>query len=240
MLEQSFGERIVLAHPVNITPPLDFQIIVNPETFKERDIQFPYHCSINLRNLPTMDSPFSISTNTPSRSTSSSRPNSANKNTRASNSKSKSSSYTPLKQDQQARNKEPDDDNYDDESSDEDLTGASYDLFGNESYISVQIRREAVAVLDNPELLMMHAAARNDSIPSTRLYFLQRLSGRPETPAQEKKAAEDRLAQLKKLAKKRDLADAETSSGSTSKGEATKSDKQIKMYAWESELALHL
>ncbi|TGO74369.1 hypothetical protein BELL_0288g00070 [Botrytis elliptica] len=170
-----------------------------------------------------MDSPFSISANTPSRSTSSSRPNSANKNTRASNSKSKSSTYTLLKQDQQARNKEPDDDNYDDESSDEDLTGASYDLFGNESYISVQIRREAVAVLDNPELLMMHAAARNDSIPSTRLYFLQRLSGRPETPAQEKEAAEYRLAQLKKLAKKRDLADAQTSSGSTSKGEATAS-----------------
>ncbi|KAF7908561.1 uncharacterized protein EAF01_004316 [Botrytis porri] len=164
-----------------------------------------------------MDSPFSISTNTPSRSTSSTRPNSANKNNRASNPKSKSSSYTLLKQDQQARNKEPDDDNYDDESSDDDLTGASYDLFGNESYISVQIRREAVAVLDNPELLMMHAAARNDSIPSTRLYFLQRLSGRPETPAQEKEAAEHRLAQLKKLAKKRDLA--ETSSGSTSKGQ---------------------
>ncbi|KAK6599592.1 hypothetical protein ACHAO1_001653 [Botrytis cinerea] len=171
-----------------------------------------------------MDSPFSLSTNTPSRSTSTSRPNSANKNTRTSGSKAKSSSYTLLKQDQQARNKEPDDDNYDEDSSDEDLTGASYDLFGNESYISVQIRREAVAVLDNPELLMMHAAARNDSIPSTRLYFLQRLSGRPETPAQEKDAAEHRLAQLKKLAKKRDLADAEKSSGSISKGEAAASE----------------
>lgn len=82
-----------------------------------------------------MDSPFSISTNTPSRSTSTSRPSSANKNTRASNSKFKSSSYTLLKQDQQARNKEPDDDNYDGESSDEDLTGASYDLYVNFTFL---------------------------------------------------------------------------------------------------------
>lgn len=68
------------------------------------------------------------------------------------------------------------------------------------------------------------------SIPSTRLYFLQRLSGRPETPAQEKDAAEHRLAQLKKLAKKRDLADAEKSSGSISKGEAAASETLDQRY----------
>ncbi|KAF7870506.1 hypothetical protein EAF04_004250 [Stromatinia cepivora] len=166
--------------------------------------------------------------NTPSRPTSSSRPNSNKKTSRtsASASSSKPSSFTRLKQDQQARNKEPDDVDYEESSSDDELTGKSYDLFGNESYTSVIIRREAVAVLDNPELLMMHAQARNDSIPQTRLHFLQLLSGRPPTPAQENEAAERRLAQLKKLAKKRELADAgmiEKDPGSSSRGGAAAS-----------------
>jgi hypothetical protein len=39
------------------------------------------------------------------------------------------------------------------------LTRSSY---GNEPYETVQKRREAAVVLDNPELLMMHAQARFD------------------------------------------------------------------------------
>ncbi|KAI9640082.1 hypothetical protein NHQ30_011484 [Ciborinia camelliae] len=164
----------------------------------------------------------SSANNIPSRFTSSSRPNSNNSKNRNSRApSSKPSTSTRLKQDQQARNKEPEEVNYQGESSDEELTGQSYDLFGNESYINVLMRREAVAVLDNPELLMMHAQARNDSIPSTRLHFLNRLSGDPPTSAQEIEARELRLAQLKKLAKKSELADAgmvETGSSSRTVG----------------------
>lgn len=167
--------------------------------------------------------------NTPSRPTPSSRPNSNKKSTwaSASASSSKTSSFARLKQDQQARNKDPDDIDYEESPSDDELSGRSYDVFGNESYTNVIIRREAVAVLDSPELLMMHAQARNDSIPQTRLHFIQLLSGQPPTPAQEKDAAERRLAQLKKLAKKRELADAgmiEKDPGSSSRsGAATAS-----------------
>jgi hypothetical protein len=39
------------------------------------------------------------------------------------------------------------------------LTRSSY---GNDTYEQVQKRREAAIVLDNPELLMMHAQARFD------------------------------------------------------------------------------
>ncbi|QSZ36516.1 hypothetical protein DSL72_006396 [Monilinia vaccinii-corymbosi] len=135
---------------------------------------------------------------------------------------SKTSNLTRLNQDRQARNKEPDDDDDDDEngSSDEGIRRGNYDLFGNESYASVITRREAIAVLDNPELLMMHAQARNDSIPSTRLHFLKLLSGKPLTEAQEFEASERRLAQLKRLAKKRELVEAgmvEADAGSSSR-----------------------
>lgn len=34
--------------------------------------------------------------------------------------------------------------------------------YGNDSYEAVTARREAAIVLDSPELLMMHAAGRND------------------------------------------------------------------------------
>ena len=37
--------------------------------------------------------------------------------------------------------------------------------YGNDSYEQVQQRREAAIVLDSPELLMMHAQARNDVGP---------------------------------------------------------------------------
>ncbi|KAB8294877.1 hypothetical protein EYC80_006838 [Monilinia laxa] len=143
-----------------------------------------------------------------------------NKLSRAPGSSYKNTNLMPLKQDQQARNKEPDDMDYENESSDEELGRQSYDLFGNESYASVLIRREAVAVLDNPELLMMHAQSRNDSIPSTRLHFLKLLSGRIPNESQKIEASERRLAQLKQRAKKRELADAgmvEMDAGSSSR-----------------------
>jgi hypothetical protein len=36
------------------------------------------------------------------------------------------------------------------------------DRYGHESYEAVLARREAAVILDNPELLMMHAQARNE------------------------------------------------------------------------------
>jgi hypothetical protein len=43
--------------------------------------------------------------------------------------------------------------------------------YGNESYTTLVTRREAVYVLDNPELLMMHAQARNDVCGRPFSYF---------------------------------------------------------------------
>lgn len=78
-------------------------------------------------------------------------------------------------QDAQARNKDP----YASDSSESayEGTGKKYDSYGNETYEQVQQRREAAIVLDSPELLMMHAQARNDSIPGTRHYFTKMLCG---------------------------------------------------------------
>jgi hypothetical protein len=106
--------------------------------------------------------------------------------------------FTRIQQDRQARNKEPNADTFDDDSSDDGGRFGEYDLYvllaitsmmpflpyhifdiaffvygdsfntdwacryGNESYTTLVTRREAVYVLDNPELLMMHAQARND------------------------------------------------------------------------------
>ena len=68
--------------------------------------------------------------------------------------------------------------------------------YGKESYERIQQRRQAAVILDNPELLMMHAQARQDvnplpyliasqiskltstqSIPGTRHYFTKMLCG---------------------------------------------------------------
>jgi len=80
-------------------------------------------------------------------------------------------------QDRQARNKDPYSSS--DESSDSAWEGQSrkFDVYGNDTYERVQKRREAAIVLDNPELLMMHAQARFDSIPGTRHYFTKILCG---------------------------------------------------------------
>jgi len=78
-------------------------------------------------------------------------------------------------QDAQARNKDP----YADSSSDSPYEGPSkrFDRFDMETYEYVQKRREAAVVLDSPELLMMHAQARGDSIPGTRHYFTKLMCG---------------------------------------------------------------
>jgi len=80
-------------------------------------------------------------------------------------------------QDRQARNKDPF--SSEEESSDSAWEGQSrkFDVYGNDTYEQVQKRREAAIVLDNPELLMMHAQARFDSIPGTRHYFTKILCG---------------------------------------------------------------
>ncbi|PMD59749.1 uncharacterized protein K444DRAFT_590145 [Hyaloscypha bicolor E] len=95
----------------------------------------------------------------------------------SSSSRSSSRMFTPVMQDRQARNKDP----YasTDESSDSAWEGQNrkFDVYSRDSFARIQRRREAAIVLDNPELLMMHAQARSDSIPGTRHYFTKILCG---------------------------------------------------------------
>jgi len=89
--------------------------------------------------------------------------------------KEKAPLFTPLMRDAQARNKEP----YlsSDSDSEIELGNKRFDVWGNDTYENMQRRREAAVVLDSPELLMMFANGRNDSVPGTRLYFLKMLAG---------------------------------------------------------------
>ncbi|KAK0100872.1 hypothetical protein ONS95_007318 [Cadophora gregata] len=80
--------------------------------------------------------------------------------------------FTASMQDAQARNKDPYESSED--SSDD---GGRWDAYGNDSYENVQKRRMAAVILDSPELLMMHAQARSDSIAATRYYFTKMLCG---------------------------------------------------------------
>ncbi|KUJ13288.1 uncharacterized protein LY89DRAFT_785018 [Mollisia scopiformis] len=84
---------------------------------------------------------------------------------------------TPKMQDRQARGKDAAMFSSEDDSSDMD-GNPKYNPYENaEIYEARQRRRLAAVILDNPELLMMHAQSRNDSIPGTRHYFAKLLAG---------------------------------------------------------------
>jgi hypothetical protein len=53
-------------------------------------------------------------------------------------------------------------------------------MYKQESYETVEKRRAAAVILDSPELLMMHAQSRGDSIPGTRQHFTKILCGYDE------------------------------------------------------------
>ncbi|RDL40319.1 uncharacterized protein BP5553_00298 [Venustampulla echinocandica] len=80
--------------------------------------------------------------------------------------------FTPTMQDRQARNKNPYSSSDDEDSPDEDQDDR-YDS----SYANTQLRRDAAIKLDNPELVMMLAQSRNESIPSTRRYLTKLMGG---------------------------------------------------------------
>ncbi|KAF4628122.1 hypothetical protein G7Y89_g10028 [Cudoniella acicularis] len=84
--------------------------------------------------------------------------------------------FTPMMQDRQARNKDRYSDS-DDSDSPWEGPGSRFDAYGNDSYANVQLRRDAAIKLDNPELVMMLAQSRNDSIPATRLYLTKIMCG---------------------------------------------------------------
>ncbi|KAN0112659.1 hypothetical protein V8E51_005610 [Hyaloscypha variabilis] len=94
-----------------------------------------------------------------------------------SSSRSSSRIFTPAMRDRQARNKDPYSSS--EESSDSAWEGQSrkVDIYNKDSFVKIQKRREAAIILDSPELLMMHAQARNDSVPGTRHYFTKMLCG---------------------------------------------------------------
>ncbi|KAH8687631.1 hypothetical protein BGZ60DRAFT_394071 [Tricladium varicosporioides] len=85
--------------------------------------------------------------------------------------------FTPMMQDRQARNKEPYSSSDDSDSPYPWDSHSKFDAYGNDSYSSIQLRRDAAVKLDNPEIVMMLAAARNDSIPATRLYLTKIMCG---------------------------------------------------------------
>ncbi|RFU29357.1 hypothetical protein B7463_g6958, partial [Scytalidium lignicola] len=123
-----------------------------------------------------------MSASTPS----SSKMRSKDSTPKASSSNSRQSKkYTPAMQDAQARNKEPLRESLDD-SSDDDLADPRYDQFGMERFEFIEKRRQAVIILDNPELLMMQSLVRGDSIQGTRHYYTKIACGYDpdfETPA---------------------------------------------------------
>lgn len=89
-----------------------------------------------------------------------------------------SRTFTASMQEKQARNKNPYSSS---DESDPDAWGSSKGHRGSGGYKDtweqIQKRREAAVILDNPELLMMHAQARFDSITGTRHYFTKLLCG---------------------------------------------------------------
>ncbi|KAH8811671.1 hypothetical protein F5884DRAFT_782942 [Xylogone sp. PMI_703] len=109
-----------------------------------------------------------MSTSTPSSSKMRSRDNTPKAGSSSSSRQPKK--YTPAMQDAQARNKEPLRDPLGD-SSDEEMADPRYDQFGMERFEFIEKRRQAVIILDNPELLMMQSLVRGDSIQGTRHYY---------------------------------------------------------------------
>lgn len=81
-------------------------------------------------------------------------------------------------QDRQARDKDPfySSSSYS-ESSDENDEKSTSSPIRKESYQTLQTRREAAVILDNPELLFMYSNARNDSLAGTRHHFTKILCG---------------------------------------------------------------
>ncbi|TVY85646.1 hypothetical protein LAWI1_G008124 [Lachnellula willkommii] len=77
--------------------------------------------------------------------------------------------------DRQARNK--DYPSSEDSDSSWEGPGGRFDAYGNDSYANTQLRRDAAIKLDNPELVMMLAMARNDSIPATRHHLMKIMCG---------------------------------------------------------------
>ncbi|TVY22907.1 hypothetical protein LHYA1_G008115 [Lachnellula hyalina] len=88
---------------------------------------------------------------------------------------SSSTPFTGAMRDRQARNK----DYPTSEDSDSSWDGPSgrFDAYGNDSYSNIQLRRDAAIKLDNPEIVMMLAMARNDSVPATRNYLMNIMCG---------------------------------------------------------------
>ncbi|SPO03462.1 uncharacterized protein DNG_06145 [Cephalotrichum gorgonifer] len=76
-------------------------------------------------------------------------------------------SFTETMLDRQARGKDPYVDSEDE----------SFDISDKESFRVLEQKRAAARILSNPELLMMHAMSRKDSIPGTRLHFTRILCG---------------------------------------------------------------
>ncbi|KAE8444428.1 hypothetical protein EG329_000519 [Mollisiaceae sp. DMI_Dod_QoI] len=90
----------------------------------------------------------------------------------------KKKEFTSKMQDRQARGKDVL--SSDDDSSDN-VFNPRFNPYENaDAWESRQRRRLAAVILDNPELLMMHAQERSDSIPGTRHHFTKILCGYQE------------------------------------------------------------
>ncbi|KAG7285136.1 hypothetical protein NEMBOFW57_009757 [Staphylotrichum longicolle] len=93
--------------------------------------------------------------------------------------------FTQQMRDRQARGKDPyrsgdgsDDGNLSDRGS---RTGSKLRLgkgrSEKEDYARVERRQQAIAFLDNPELLIMYAQSTGDTVPAARLHFTKMLCG---------------------------------------------------------------
>ncbi|TVY33804.1 hypothetical protein LOCC1_G007706 [Lachnellula occidentalis] len=133
-------------------------------------------------------------------------------------SSSTSTPFTASMRDRQARNK----DYPSSEDSDSSWDGPSgrfdaNDSYGNDSYANTQLRRDAAIKLDNPELVMMLAMARNDSIPATRNYLTKIMCG---FATQEELEAEEALRDQMEREKEREKEKGKTAGSGSGSGSA--------------------
>ncbi|TVY57337.1 hypothetical protein LCER1_G001772 [Lachnellula cervina] len=148
-------------------------------------------------------------------STPSHTPKSTHKSYTPQNTSSSSSTpFTEAMRDRQARNK--DYPSSEDSDSSWDGPRGRFDAknsYGNDSYANTQLRRDAAIKLDNPELVMMLAMARNDSIPATRHHLMKIMCG---FTTQEDLEAQEALKDDKEREKEKKTAVSGSGSGSGS------------------------
>ncbi|KFA66149.1 hypothetical protein S40285_03359 [Stachybotrys chlorohalonatus IBT 40285] len=100
--------------------------------------------------------------------------------------------FTPQQRDQQARGKDPYSTSSDDSSEEQCRVRPGQANVPAESFEDRERRGWAMAVLDNPELLLMYAQSSNDSVPAQRYKVMRALCGLEDEAARAQRLAAGR------------------------------------------------